>query len=114
MNMDNQEIIAIYETVADITDQMLVAARDGNWEQLAALETRCSSQVEILKRNDQPREPLTPHAREVKTRILKKILEDDRQIRNITEPWMSRLSALMSSSGNERKLAQAYGATPGG
>jgi flagellar protein FliT len=112
--MDNQEILSIYETVADITDQMLAAARTGDWEQLAVLESRCSNQVEVLKRNDQPREPLTPAAREQKIRIIKKILEDDRQIRNITEPWMARLSALMNSTGTERKLVQAYGANQSG
>lgn len=108
--MDNQDIISLYETVADITDQMLAAAKTGNWEQLAALESKCSSQVEIIKMNDRPREPLTPTAREQKTRIIKKILEDDRQIRDITEPWMARLSAMMKSTGTERKLVQAYGA----
>lgn len=108
--MDNQEIISLYETVADITDQMLAAARTGDWEKLAKLESHCSSQVEIIKMNDQPREPLTPTAREQKTRIIKKILEDDRQIRDITEPWMARLSAMMKSTGTERKLVQAYGA----
>ncbi|GIZ52693.1 flagellar protein FliT [Noviherbaspirillum aridicola] len=112
--MDNQEIISLYESVADITDKMLAAARTGDWEQLAALESKCSSQVEIIKRNDSPREPLTPTAREHKTRIIKKILEDDRQIRNITEPWMARLSKLMNSAGVERKLAQAYGANQSG
>lgn len=112
--MDNQEIISIYESVADITDQMLAAARTGDWEQLAVLETKCSSQVEILKMNDKPREPLTPTARAQKTRIIKKILEDDRQIRSITEPWMARLQKLINSTGAERKLAQAYGANQTG
>lgn len=112
--MDNQEIIALYETVADITDKMLAAARTGDWEQLAALESRCSSQVEIIKQNDQPRQPLTPVAREHKTRIIKKILEDDRQIRDITEPWMAQLSAMINSAGTERKLSQAYGANQSG
>jgi flagellar protein FliT len=111
--MDNQEILAIYETVADITDKMLAAARTGDWEQLAALESHCSSQVEMLKLSDHPQQPLTPTAREQKTRIIKKILEDDRQIRDLTEPWMARLSALMKSSGTERKLAQVYGTTQG-
>jgi flagellar protein FliT len=112
--MDNQEILSLYETVAEITDQMLAAARTGNWEQLAALESRCSSQVEILKQNDQVRQPLTPVAREKKTRIIKKILDDDRQIRDITEPWMAQLSAMMNSAGTERKLSQAYGANQTG
>lgn len=108
--MDNREILAIYETVADLTDQMLSAARTGNWEQLATLESRCSDQVEILKRNDAPQQPLSPVAREQKIRFIQKILEDDREIRNITEPWMAQLSAMMSSTGTERKLAKAYGA----
>lgn len=112
--MDNQEIISLYEAVADITDKMLAAARTGDWEQLAALETRCSSQVEFIKQNDKPRLPLSPLAREQKTRIIKKILDDDRQIRDITEPWMARLSAMINSAGTERKLSQAYGATQTG
>lgn len=112
--MDNQEILSLYETVADITDQMLAAARTGDWEQLAVLETHCSSQVAILRNNEQPRQPLPPSLREKKTRIIKKILEDDRQIRDITEPWMTQLSALMKNAGTERKLSQAYGASQTG
>ncbi|HZW20786.1 flagellar protein FliT [Noviherbaspirillum sp.] len=112
--MDNQEIISLYEAVADTTDKMLAAARVGDWEQLAALETHCSNQVEIIKQNDQQRLPLTPTARERKVKIIKKILDDDRQIRDITEPWMAQLSAMINSAGTERKLSQAYGANQSG
>lgn len=112
--MDTQEILSLYENVAEITDQMLSAARTGDWERLAALESHCSSQVEILKQNDKSRQPLTPLAREKKTRIIKKILDDDRQIRDITEPWMAQLSAMINSVGTERKLSQAYGANQSG
>jgi flagellar protein FliT len=112
--MDSQEVLALYETVADITDQMLAAARLGDWERLAALESRCSSQVEILKQSEPPRQPLSPLARERKTKIIKKILDDDRQIRDITEPWMAQLSALMNKSGTDRTLTQVYGANQTG
>ncbi|WP_019141159.1 flagellar protein FliT [Noviherbaspirillum massiliense] len=109
--MNNQEIISIYETVAGITDQMLAAARSGDWELLAELETQCSSQVEILRKNDRPREALTEAAREQKTRVIKKILADDREIRNLTEPWMAQLSVMLNSAGTERKLSRTYGAS---
>jgi flagellar protein FliT len=112
--MDNQEILALYETVADITDQMLAAARTGDWEQLATLESRCSSQVEIIKMNEEPNRTLSPVARERKVKIIKKILDDDRQIRDITEPWMAQLSAMLNSASTERKLSQAYGANQSG
>ncbi len=106
--MTSQEIISLYENVAVITDQMLAAARDSDWERLAALESRCSSQVEVIK-NAEPREPMTGSAREQKARIIRKILEDDRQIRNLTEPWLAQLSAMINSTGAERKLSKAYG-----
>ena len=109
--MDSQEILALYESVADITDQMVAAARTGDWEQLTALESRCSTQVAIIKQKDAPLQPLSPLAREKKTKIIQKILEDDRQIRDITQPWMTQLSALMNSAGTERKLSRAYGDT---
>lgn len=104
-------MISLYEEVAVITDQMLAAARTGDWEQLAALETRCSDRVEILKMHP-PAAPLTENLREKKISIIKKILADDREIRDITQPWMAHLAELINSSGTERKLHQLYGANP--
>ena len=105
--MNNHEVIALYETVADITDQMLAAARSGDWEQLAVLETHCARHVEILK-TDKPM-PLTGDIRVRKVQIINKILADDREIRNIAEPWMAKLAQMINSTGAERKLSQAYG-----
>lgn len=110
--MNSQELISIYETVAVISDQMLAAARTGDWEQLVALESRCASQVEILKKEGPPA-PMSGVVRDQKVRIIRKILADDREIRNITEPWMAQLSVLLNSAGTERKLSQTYGANQG-
>ena len=111
--MNSEEVISLYEKVAVITNQMLAAAREYDWEQLAALESQCANHVETLKR-DEHIVPLTGVVREQKVRIIKKILADDREIRSITEPWMGQLSALMRSAGVERKLSQAYGANQSG
>lgn len=107
--MNSQEIISLYETVAIITGQMLVAARCGDWEQLTALESRCATQVAKLKTCEAPA-PLSGGVRDRKVKIIQKILSDDREIRNIVEPWMAQLSAMISSTGTERKLSKAYGA----
>ena len=111
--MNSHEVIALYETVAVITNQMLAAAKDGDWEQLVVLESRCASHVETLKK-DEPPVKLTGEIRTRKVQIITKILADDREIRNIAEPWMAKLSQLINSTGSERKLAQAYGASRGG
>ena len=106
--MNTQEVISIYENVAIITNQMLAAARIGDWDKMVELESHCSSQVETLKLGESP-VPLTGAVREIKVRIIKQILADDREIRNITEPWMRQLSVMMNSTGTERKLSQTYG-----
>jgi len=111
--MNNQEMITLYETVAIITDQMLAAARAGDWDQLVALETRCASHIAILKAKDGPA-PLTGAVRDRKVQIIQKILADDREIRTYTEPWMTKLTALINSTGTERKLSQAYGSNQTG
>jgi flagellar protein FliT len=105
--MNEQDVIDVYENVATITDQMLAAARGGDWDRLIALETRCTAQVKILQHGEPPQ--LSGELRERKVKIIHKILADGREIRNLTEPWMAHLSKLINSTGTERKLNQAYG-----
>lgn len=111
--MNSEEVIYLYETVAGITDQMVSAAREHDWDRLAELESLCANHVATLKSGESP-VPLSTMMREQKVRIIKKILADDREIRNITEPWMQQLSAMINSTSTERKLAQTYGANQSG
>ena len=111
--MNSQEILALYETVAVITDQMLRAARNGEWDQLAVLESHCASHVAKLKKNEPPM-PLAGESRVRKVQIIKQILAHDREIRDIAEPWMAKLSQLINSTSAERKLTQTYGAGQAG
>jgi flagellar protein FliT len=110
--MNSQEVISLYETVAVITDQMLVAARNSDWDRLVELESRCARHVETLRLGEPP-VALTGESRVRKVKIIQKILADDREIRNLTEPWMAQLSRLINSTGTERKLSQAYGTSQG-
>lgn len=111
--MNSEEIISVYESVADITEQMLAAARSSDWERLTALESHCASHVRTLEKGE-PRSALIGLMRERKLMIIKKILADDREIRNITEPWMAQLSSLLNNISTERKLSMAYGMNQAG
>lgn len=101
-------MIAVYENVAGITAQMLDAAHKNDWDRLALLESACTEQIRILKQQNEAM-PLNTEQRRQKMRVIQTILENDRQIRDITDPWMSRLSSLMQSNSFERKLVHAYG-----
>ena len=106
--MNSQEVILLYETVAVITDQMLVAAKKRDWEVLAMLESRVADHVQVLRGAEVPA-ALSGETRLRKVRIIQEILAHDRAIRDITEPWMAELAVLINSAGTERKLSQAYG-----
>jgi flagellar protein FliT len=105
----NTKTIDLYEQIAEITNQMLAAARQGDWNSLIALENRCADHVNTLREKGTDL-PLTAGAREKKISIIKKILADDHEIRAITEPRLAQLASLIASSDNAHKLNRAYSA----
>lgn len=109
--MNSSQIIATYETILDLTGQMLKAAQDSDWDLLVSLEQDCRISVEKLMA-DNPAQPLTGQLQRRKVEIIRQVLADDAEIRNITEPWMVQLQNLLGNAGRERRLNQAY--RPGG
>jgi len=107
--MNSQEVVSLFEAIAVLTDEMVVAARNGNWMQLATLENACAQHIATIKCSEN--EIAQGAVRERKIQVIQKILADDRAIRNITEPWMEALSMQISSVKTKRKLANAYGTT---
>lgn len=107
--MNSEQIISIYEAVSTLTGQMVTAAENRDWENLAELESHCTNHVATLKLAE-PALPLTGELRAKKIRIIHQIMARDREIRNLTEPWMAELAAILNSAGAERKLSRAYDA----
>jgi flagellar protein FliT len=108
MKMTSQEVVSVYETMVGITEQMVQAASASDWDRLVELEQRCAAHVQLLREREGPG-ALEGASRERKVEAIRKMLEDDRKIRDLTMPWMARLSALINNTGAERRLAQAYG-----
>lgn len=105
--MEQHNTIVIYETVAGLTKQMLLAAKQQDWDTLAELEASCAQHVATLKKTEDVLPlPSDVHARKLAS--IKSILADDREIRNIVSPWMVRLNSLMGSLHMENKLTRAY------
>ena len=100
-------VIENYEFLSSITSQMRVAATHGQWERLVELEKECSRHIEIMKTQDMGISPnMGTQLR--KMELIRKILADDAEIRNHTEPWMAQLQRIMHSTGQERRLQQTY------
>ena len=106
--MNGQEVVSLYEAMVGITDQMLSAATASDWDRLATLELQCAACVRQLKANGDA-QPLAAQERSRKVDAIRKMLAADRQIRDLTQPWMARLSAMIGNKTVERRVAAAYG-----
>lgn len=106
--MTNQEVLSVYADMAGLTEQMLAAATNGEWDDLVVLEQRCAAHVRTLQARENP-QPMRGEERERKVALIRRMLTADRQIRDLTMPWMAQLSALINSTGTERRLVNAYG-----
>lgn len=105
--MEYQNTIALYEAVAELTNQMLLAAKRQDWDKLTELERICAQHIESLKIIKDAL-PLPSDARERKVASIKSILADDREIRNLVSPWMVRLNLMINSGQMESKLKRIY------
>ena len=117
------DTLPIYENMALISAEMLVAARNGNWDLLTLLESRSAYYLQQLKKNgidadggavETKIDNSNDNLRERKVAIIKKILADDRDIRSLTEPRVTELAQLITNTSNERKLLRAYGVSKEG
>ena len=99
-------VIENYEFLSSLTAQMREAAVHSQWDNLVELEKQCSQRVAFIKPLDAA--PLDESTRLRKVALIRKILADDAEIRNRTEPWMAQLQRIMKSVGQERRLLDAY------
>jgi flagellar protein FliT len=106
--MSGQDIVSVYEAMAGISDQMLLAANANDWDRVVQLEQQCNACVRQLKAGGDS-QPLAAPERVRKVNAIRKMLASDRQIRDLTQPWMAKLSALMNNNATERRIARAYG-----
>jgi flagellar protein FliT len=99
-------VIEDYERLSGITGKMREAADAGQWDQLIELEQRCAAEVAAIKPRDVV--PADEAARKRKADLIRKMLADDKAIRDKVDPWMQQLEKIMRSSASEKRLQQSY------
>lgn len=105
--MDSTQILATYNAILATTGKMLAAAQNSEWDQLILLEKECKQLTEVLINND-PEPILDQELLQKKVRIIHQILDDDAQIKAITEPWMMKLQDMLNTNSRTRDLQHAY------
>lgn len=105
--MNTEDTLSLYEEMTVISGQMLRAASEGEWDLLTELERECASRIDRLRQNETV--VVQAEQRSRKVAAIRTILANDRQIRDLTQPWMAKLSALVGNTSTERRVARAYG-----
>ncbi|MDO8035947.1 flagellar protein FliT [Janthinobacterium sp. SUN128] len=97
--MTSNDVLSMYENIAGMTNKMVVAARSSDWDGLDTLENQCASAASAASATMTGKVPaLAGASRLRKIDLLKQILANDREIRSITEPWMTQLPSAMPGS----------------
>ena len=105
--MENTQIINTYEEILATTNKMLAAAQKNDWDALINLEKQCRELTHQLINNEKESE-LSYELQQKKIKIIHQVLDDDAQIRLITEPWMAKLQEIIHTNTYKRNLQQAY------
>ena len=106
--MTSNEMLTTYEALSELTDTMLDAARQGEWDHLAALEQRCQGYVGSLTQAAPV--PLNENEQRTKVAIIRTILQNDSKIRALTEPRMNELQQRLCMTRTGQRSVEAYGA----
>jgi len=85
-------LLHYYESLASSSKIMVCAAREGDWNEVFRVEEICSYLIAELN-TVKEWETLTDIEEKRKRALLRSILADDAAIRNLKEPWLSRLSS---------------------
>jgi len=82
--MNANDVLAMYENLADLTGQMTHAAKAGDWHEFAQLNMEARAQAAPAVAG---MPALTGANRLSKVALLKQLMANDRAIRDVTEPW---------------------------
>jgi flagellar protein FliT len=88
-------LLNYYQAIERASQDMLDAARHGNWDEVLKLEGACALLISQLKHNAAT-SPLGQDEAQFKSRIMQRILVNDAEIRQLAEPWLDDLDALLA------------------
>ena len=91
----NSVLLNYYEAIEKASQDMLEAARVGNWDHVVKLEGACALLIAQLK-NTAAEKPLKPDEAQLKSRIMQRILINDAEIRQLAEPWLDDLDEILA------------------
>ncbi|TSE36215.1 flagellar protein FliT [Tepidimonas charontis] len=86
MNAPTVDVLDFYRALQDVSERMLQAAEQDDWDRVVEMEEACAVLIEQLRAQGEA--ALSPEQRAEKHRIMLAILRHDARIRALAEPWL--------------------------
>ena len=96
--MNSTYLLDRLEDIANFSASMLLAARDDNWQEVARIKERAASvisEVRVLSTTV----ALSADERRLKLAFMQRILANDGQIQELSQPWLKRVTRWLSAGG---------------
>jgi len=97
-----------YEKIADLTQSMVQAAHQDDWDQVVELSRQYSKAVETLQYGDASDSVMTEQERAAKRDLLMRILENDAVTRELAAPQLAWLGSRLGQLKRQQSLQHAY------
>jgi flagellar protein FliT len=93
-------LLNYYEAIEHASQEMVDAAKAGDWDKVMRLEGACAVLIAQLK-HAAIEHPLHPEEVALKGRIMQRILHNDAAIRHLADPWIDDMSRLSERSADD-------------
>lgn len=90
-------LIEYYEAIERASNDMVNAARMGNWSEVVRIEGACALLITQLRSAAENAE-LSPEQVRLKSRIMQRILHNDAEIRQLVEPWLEDVDSMLGGA----------------
>ncbi|BAN35467.1 hypothetical protein SCD_n01646 [Sulfuricella denitrificans skB26] len=105
--MSSAELIEQYDAIWRLTQKMLEAANQAEWDRLIELvQVRAALTDTLMKQENEDLWAREEQFR--KGELIHKTLSADKEIKMLTEAWKGELQEILGSIGAEKKLLKAY------
>jgi flagellar protein FliT len=100
--------LSYYESIGRVSEMMLCAARAGDWNALIDAEHCCAALIARLQLIDPGTGDLDAPGLRRKEQIIRRVLAEDAEIRDITQPWLHELDLQLGTAQRRRAAESAY------
>ena len=108
--MTDEQMLATYELLKQLSLRMLESTKQGDWEQLTQQQEELAMLMQLLHEGDGDGEASRPAAVLAgKKALIVALLEIQHATMEITLPWRDSIGAMLDSAGSAKRVAQAYG-----